>query len=342
MNNRLITIDGSIGEGGGQILRTALSLSLITGTPCLIQNIRQKRSKPGLLRQHLAAVQAAKDISNAEVRGDVVSSTELHFSPGKVAAGAYSFSIGTAGSTVLVAQTILFPLLFSKAPSTVKISGGTHNPFAPPYHFFHETYLPQLHNLGIDCEAHLTSYGFYPAGGGELTLSIQPLESLQSNSLIERGETRELSAQAFVSNLPLKIAKRELEQIRTSLNIPRDQCFARELKETPGPGNIAMVFVKSENVTETFSEVGRKGLSAEHVGKRCALAAQKYLESPAAVGSFLADQLLLPYALAGAGSFTTLAPSNHTRTNARIIEMFLDVSFRFTEDKKSCLVEIDS
>ena len=174
-----IRIDGSIGEGGGQIPRTALGLSLVTGKPFEIKNIRAGRRKPGLLRQHLTALKAAKQISQADVRGAQIGSSEFAFSPRRVRSGEYHFAVGTAGSTTLVLQTILPALMLADGPSTVVIEGGTHNPYAPPFPFLERSFIPVLRQMGVGIDLELNRYGFYPAGGGKFTIRIDPVKQLK-------------------------------------------------------------------------------------------------------------------------------------------------------------------
>jgi RNA 3'-terminal phosphate cyclase (ATP) len=214
----MITIDGSFGEGGGQILRTALGLSLVTGKPFRIDKIRAGRKKPGLLRQHLTAVNAATEVGHAEVRGAQLGSQELVFSPSEVRGGSYRYAIGTAGSATLVLQTVLPALFTAKEPSSLKLEGGTHNPFAPPFDFLQKAFLPQICRMGPKVEVTLVRPGFYPAGGGCFKVEIQPAEKLSRIDIPERGEVKRRLARALVANLPLHIATRELEVIGRKLN----------------------------------------------------------------------------------------------------------------------------
>jgi RNA 3'-terminal phosphate cyclase (ATP) len=235
----MITIDGSLGEGGGQILRSSLALSLVTGQPFQMTNIRAKRKKPGLMRQHLTAVHAAAKVGDAAVDGASIGSINLIFKPGKVRAGHYTFAIGTAGSATLVAQTILPALLSASAESLITLEGGTHNPFAPPWDFLAKSFLPLINKMGPKVETELLSYGFYPAGGGKFTIAISPAK-INAIELLERGEIIHRSARAIVSNLSLKIAHRELKVVAESLNWPKELLHAEEQKSN-GPGNVLMI-----------------------------------------------------------------------------------------------------
>ena len=218
----MLTIDGTFGEGGGQILRTALALSLVTGKPFRIENIRAGRRNPGLLRQHLTAVNAATEISHAEVTGAAIGSRELTFAPGSVVSGVYSFAVGTAGSTTLVLQTVLPALLVASGKSKVILEGGTHNPFAPPFDFLEKSFLPLVNRMGPRVTAELERPGFYPAGGGRMSVTVEPVIALQRLDLQVRGEVLDRRARAVVANLPISIAERELNVIARKMSWPRE------------------------------------------------------------------------------------------------------------------------
>lgn len=324
----LLELDGSEGEGGGQILRTALSLSMCTGTPFRMANIRAGRKTPGLMRQHLTAVQAAAEICGADVEGDRVGSQTLRFAPGPIRGGEYRFSIGTAGSGTLVFQTVLPALLRADAPSRVVLRGGTHNPLAPPFHFLERAFLPLLRRMGAEVALELARCGFYPAGGGEFAATLRPVPKLAPLVLMERGARLEAWAESYIAALPVHIARRELEVVGKRLGWDEDRLRLRGLSNDQGPGNALLITLRHEHVTEVFTGFGEKGVTAETVAERTVDQARRYLASGAAVGPFLADQLLLPLALAGGGSFTASALSRHTVSNAGIIRRFLDVDIR--------------
>jgi RNA 3'-terminal phosphate cyclase (ATP) len=325
----LITIDGSFGEGGGQIIRTSLGLSLVTRKPFRIERIRAKRKNPGLQRQHLTAVTAAAKIGNAEaVEGATLGSSALSFKPKEVARGEYEFDIGTAGSTALVLQTVLPALLVADGPTVLHLEGGTHNPLAPPFDFLQKAFLPLLEKMGAKIESELIRPGFYPAGGGQAVFTIDPPEKLSRLDLDQRGEVRSCKAKASVANLPLSIAERELKTIGKKLGWSNEFLQSEQIKNSKGPGNVVSIEIETEHLTEVFTGFGQKGVSAETVASGVAKEAQSYLNSEAAVGEYLTDQLLLPLALAGGGSFTTGPLSDHTITNIEVIKKFLDVSIR--------------
>lgn len=319
----MLTIDGSQGEGGGQMLRTSLALSMVTGAPFRMANIRARRSKPGLMRQHLTALQAATAVSNADVSGAAVGSTEITFRPGKVRGGDYSFSVGTAGSATLVLQTILPALLLADARSTLALEGGTHNPMSPPFDFLVRAFLPLIGRMGPRVEAVLERPGFYPAGGGRFRVTVEPTTSLQPIELLARGELRARRASAVVASLPRAIAERELRVIEERLGWDRACLQSKVIPNAQGPGNVVIIELESEHVTEVFTSFGERGVSAEKVARSAAAEAADYLHSGVPIGPHLADQLLLPLALAGGGAFRTMEPSLHARTQADVIRMFL-------------------
>lgn len=343
MDCKMIEIDGSQGEGGGQILRSALSLSMITGRPFRIFDIRAGRERPGLMRQHRTAVLAAQEISGAEVRGAEAGAFELTFEPKSTTPGDYSFTIGTAGSTTLVAQTLLPALMMANGPSTIVLEGGTHNMKSPPFDFLHDCFLPLLGRIGADVTATLNRPGFYPAGGGSIALAIEGGASLSQIEIPERGERTDAHARAVVANLSAGIAQRELAVVSRRLGWPEDALQVVEDGRTPGPGNVLMLTLEFEHVTELFSGFGQIRVTAEAVAERTVKELRRYLKVDVAVGPYLADQLLLPMALAGGGRFTTMAPSQHTVTNARVIQRFLPVRIGWEETGEGIwTVSVDS
>jgi len=333
MEQTLVRIDGSFGEGGGQILRTSLSLSLVTGKPFRIEKIRANREKPGLLRQHLTAVQAAAEVGAGEAEGASLGSKALTFIPGKVRAGDYHFAIGTAGSGTLVLQTILPALITASGPSRIVIEGGTHNPAAPPFAFLEKSFIPLIEKMGPKVKAELNRYGFYPAGGGRFTVEITPCAVLNSLTIGERGEVIAQRAVALVANLPYHIARRELDTAGRLLGWGPECLVCEDTKNSVSPGNLVMVEIKSSCVTEIFTAFGQRGISAEEVATDAAKQAQKYLGSQAALDEHLADQLLLPLALARDGSFTATSLNLHAQTNMHVISQFLPVRFDVQDGK---------
>ena len=325
----MLTIDGTTGEGGGQILRTSLSLAMITGQPVRLEHIRAKRPKPGLMRQHLACVKAAQAVCGAQVSGDELGSQTLVFEPGLLRAGEYTFAIGSAGSCLLVLQTVLPALMLADGPSELKLSGGTHNPMAPNYHFIERAFLPLLARLGVSAGTRLRRHGFYPAGGGEMWAAINPAaDGLRPFNLLERGAVGEAFAESLVSAVPRRVAERELSLLKEAFGWSVDQLRIPNVRQNEGPGNALMATLAHANVTEVFTSFGEKSVSSEQVAGRVKREVQAYQSSTAAVGPYLADQLALPWALAVhqtglAASYTASEITEHTRTNLEVVQRFL-------------------
>ena len=322
----MVTIDGSFGEGGGQILRSSLALAMVTGAPVRVVNIRAGRPKPGLMRQHLTAVHAAAQVCSARVEGAAIGSMQLTFEPGRVQPGEYVFSVGTAGSTTLVLQTVLPALLTAGGPTRVTLEGGTHNPFAPPFDFLDRAFLPIVNRMGPRVSATLERPGFYPAGGGRFSVDIEPVGKLTGIDLNDRGPIVRQQARAIVARLPRHIAEREIKVISQRTNWPQDSFRVEEVSDAHGPGNVVMIEVESEHVTEVFTSFGQRGKPAETVAEEAAAEYQQYLDAGVPVGLHLADQILLPLALAGRGSFRTLPLSLHSNTHLELIRQFLRVT----------------
>jgi RNA 3'-terminal phosphate cyclase (ATP) len=323
--NQMITIDGSLGEGGGQIIRTSCALSLITGEPFRIYNVRARREKAGLQRQHLTAVNAAAEIGRAKVDGAAVGSSEFTFVPGKITPGEYDFSIGTAGSTTLVLQTLLPPLMAASEPSRLTLEGGTHNVHAPPFEFLQKAFLPLVNLTGPHVSIELERYGFYPPGGGRIHVLVEPGTERRKINLLEGMRLRGRRARALVVNLPQGIAERELNVVREKMGFDDEELQLESSTNAYSPGNVLTIEFEGDEVTEVITGVGERGVRAETVAERAVLEAEQYLATGAPVGEHLADQLLIPLALAGGGSYLTGPPSLHTTTNIEVIKKFLSV-----------------
>lgn len=344
-NRKLIEIDGAQGEGGGQIVRSSLALSIVTGRPVAIDNIRAGRKNPGLMRQHLTAVQAAARIGNAEVSGDAIGSRQLKFRPNGISPGQHHFRVGTAGSAMLVLQTVLPALLVAEQAASITVEGGTHNAWAPPFDFFDRAFLPLVKRLGPRAWAELHRYGFYPAGGGKATLHVEPSAQLCGLELLERGEIVDRSAVALVANLPREIAERELDVIERKGNwLPRSLRI-EEIKDSSGPGNAVLLEVTSQHVCEVFTGFGQRGVRAEQVAEQAVEEMRDYLAAKVPVGPHLADQLLLPVGIAAwrdgeQSSFRTMRLTRHSTTHIDILRRFLDVEIGVEEEGNSCVVRV--
>ncbi|QHD07587.1 RNA 3'-terminal phosphate cyclase [Pseudomonas sp. R76] len=322
MKQDVIELDGAI--GGGQVLRSGLSLSMVTGQTLQIKNIRAKRSRPGLMRQHLTAVLAAAEVCGAKVQGAELGSQSLLFEPGPIQGGEYRFAIGTAGSCTLVLQTLLPALLRAPTASHVTISGGTHNPLAPPVDFLQRAWLPLLRRMGACVELNLNRHGFVPAGGGEIEVFIQPSQLLPLQ-LMQRGKLLEKRATTLNAGLPAQVSAREFKRVRQRLGFTEAQCFPVEIDPQQGPGDVLMLEYVHAHVTEVFSAFGMATVRAETVADAAIDPAMEWQGTDTAVGEHLADQLLLPMALASGGRFTTPHMNEHLHSNMTVIQRFLPV-----------------
>ncbi len=317
----MLIIDGSRGEGGGQILRTSLSLAMVLGRPFRIERIRAGRARPGLMRQHLCAVEAARAVSSAVVEGAALGSRALTFAPGPVAPGSYRFSVGTAGSACLVFQTVAPALLTAGARSRLVLEGGTHNPKAPPFDFLARVYLPLVARMGPVVAAAIERHGFYPAGGGRVVVDIAPVPALAPIELVAPMAVVRRRARALLARLPRHIAERELAVVRAELGWDEADCAIEEV-DSPGPGNTLHLEVAGTGSAELATGFGERGVPAESVAQGAVAEIRGLLAAGVPVGSHLADQLLLPMALAGGGAFLTVPLSPHARTAIEVIEAF--------------------
>jgi len=331
----MLIIDGSQGEGGGQILRTSLTMAMLTGTTIRIDNIRAGRKKPGLMRQHLTCVKAAKTICDAEVSGAEVGSQVVTFKPHAVKAGEYHFSVGTAGSTLLIFQTVLLALASAKGESRLTFEGGTHNIFAPSYDFIALAYVPLLRGMGVHVDMALKRHGFYPQGGGQWSAHIKPSASITSLELRDSGQLLERRAVVTSAGIPAHVAERELATVAQTCDWIDDELVS-EKPRCLGSGNIVSLRLYHEAVCEIVESVGKVGVTAEKVAQNAIKAMQRYQAAGVAVGEYLADQLLLPMAIGQGGVFHTLKPSLHMQTNRDVIHLFTQRRFTFREIEVDC------
>ncbi len=322
---KLIEIDGSFGEGGGQILRSSLSLSMYLQQPVLIKNIRAGRKKPGLMRQHLTAVKAAAEICDAAVRGAEISSLKLEFYPAKVKSGNYKFDIGTAGSTTLVLQTLLPVLMLAVGESNIVLCGGTHNQFSPPLDFLLLSFFKQIRKMEPEISISTERYGFFPVGGGRISVNIKPASKLNQIEILGKGIHLSKKAIAYSSLIPENIGKSEMKIIQNKLDWNEDNCFA-ELVDSPGPGNVVMLIDENENSTEVFTGFGKKNYPLKRVCHDAINDYSEYINCDIPVYKYLADQLVIPMALSGGARFITCEPSMHTLTNIEIVRKFLGIN----------------
>jgi RNA 3'-terminal phosphate cyclase (ATP) len=347
----LLVVDGALGEGGGQVLRSALALSLALGRPFRIQNLRANRSKPGLRRQHLTCVLAAQAISGAEVNGADLGSRELAFAPGPLRPGDYAFAVGTGGSATLVLQALVPPLLVAAGPSRLAVTGGTHVPKAPIFEFLRQTWFPILEQLGPRLKAELVRPGFSLIGGGRIEVEIEPVPRLARLDEVEPGTLEGAEAHIFSHNLEEHIAAREKKVLQAGRAWAETGLTPEAVRIDPawsqgpppeGSGNVVVVAVRRSGRVSVFSEVGELGRRAETVAALTAKQALGFVQAEVPICEHLADQLVVPLALAGGGRFLTQIPgTDHARTSLAVAELFTGLRSRLTAvNQKQCLVEI--
>jgi len=323
----MIDIDGSMGEGGGQVLRSALSLALLTGQPVNLTRIRANRSKPGLGFQHLMAVQAAARISHAQVEGDRIGSQTVRFEPGRVTPGDYHFDIGTAGATSLVLQTLLLPLALTPETSNLVISGGTHVPLSPCFHYLDWHWRVLLMRLGVPFELQMAMAGFYPQGGGELHARVPGGARPGALHLCERGGLLRVRGLSALANLREDIGVRQRNRVLRQLRgLDCDIAIALESLPARSRGTLLLLLAEFEHSQACFFALGARGKRAERVADEAVEELLTFLANDGAVDRWLADQLLLPLACAGeASELRTGEVTLHLLTNAAVIREFLPV-----------------
>lgn len=326
----MIQIDGAAGEGGGQVLRTALALSLLTGQPFEIHNIRGRRQRPGLMAQHLKCVEAAMLVGHAQAKGDKIGSMHLLFQPGAVTAGEFHIDIGTAGATSLVLQTVYLPLAQQPQPSMLTITGGTHVEWSPTFHFLSLHWAKFMADLGLPIRLHLERAGFYPQGDGVMRAEIRPAGKLQSLHLIQRGRLKGISGISAVANLDLTIAERQRAQALKRLERSGlDALIAIEKMPSRFKGTMLLLLAEFEHSQACFTALGAIGKRAEKVADEAVDELLTFLQSTACVDRYLADQLMLPLSLIpGVATYSTSIVTNHQLTNAEVVKQFLNVDIQ--------------
>jgi RNA 3'-terminal phosphate cyclase (ATP) len=322
----MIELDGSTGEGGGQILRSALALSLLTGKPFRLSNIRANRPKPGLQPQHLASVKAAATIGNATTKGADLNSSVLVFEPGEVKAGTYHFPIGTAGATALVLHTIYLPLAMKgEATSELIIEGGTHVLASPCYHFLETTWRAYLAQIGINVKITLEHPGFYPRGGGRIRAIVSPAQTLNPSRLLEGKPITKVRGFSAVAGLPDHIASRQAKRVRNRLEHHDIEADLEIEAWEGGPGTVVALIADETPIPTLFLGLGEKNKPAEKVADEVADEVIAFASRECPVDPYSADQVLLPLAFAeGASEFRVSEVTRHLTTNIEVIKNFLN------------------
>jgi len=376
----MIHIDGAQGEGGGQIVRSSLALSMLTNQPFTLTNVRARRSNPGLQRQHLTAVLAAAEVSQAVAVGAKLRAKEFSFHPSRIVAGDYHFDIGSAGSVTLVLQTIMPALMTLPQHSTIQIAGGTHNTMAPPFDFLVQAYLPLLGKIGFSIECELIRPGFYPAGGGMIKATIQPFAAARSLDILDRGKLLKRKIVALLSRLPKSIGEKEISQCCRKLQWKSKEGEIQTFENSRSAGNVCIAQLRYENLTEVMTEFGKPGLPSESVADRLVRQVNAYLKSEVPIGPHLADQLLLPLGISahlaatkqaetkdaattesathvtakndktmhdavshsalGGGKFLTGPLTDHSLTHITVLKSFLNIKITQHSENGKTLVEV--
>ena len=331
----LVEIDGSFGEGGGQILRTSLALSLITSRPLRLSRIRANRPKPGLAAQHLRAVEAAAAISSGTVEGAALGSTEIAFVPGEVVPGRYTFEIGTAGATSLVLHTLYLPLALAGGPSELVIRGGTHVAWSPTFHYLRDQWRPALALIGLDVEVEIRTAGYYPKGGGEILARIFHRAAVKPLKLSREAPAESATVTVVSTRLPEHVAQRQADTAQKLLEKEGLETKVRiEGFDGVAPGTATHIRIAAGRGGGMFTALGEPGLRAEKVASWCAAQATAFVRADAALDKYLADQLILPLALAdGSSEYTTNEITEHLVTNADVVSEFLPVDIDVVGDK---------
>lgn len=329
-----LQLDGTYGEGGGQLLRSALTLSMLTGCGFEMHAIRAKREKPGLRPQHLTAVRAAKHICLAQITGDEIGSGWLQFLPDRLRSGRFTFEVGTAGSVSLVLQTVFVPLSLAGGTSQVVIRGGTHVPWSPIYHYLDSQWLPFMQRLGFRAHLQLNKAGFYPRGGGEVSLTVLPTGSLSGLTLLTRGRLLLLQGYSGISNLEVSIATRQKHQLLRGLEGMHDDIKVRTLQmPSQGKGTFVLLLGTFEAGAACYTALGAPGKRAEAVADEAVVQIKAFFASDGCVDEFLADQLLIPLAFsAGESTVRTVRVTEHLLSNIWLINQFLPRTVRIEGD----------
>lgn len=333
----LIEIDGSYGEGGGQILRTALAFSAILKKALRVHHIRAKRKNPGIQTQHLTGVESLAKITDAHIEGARIGSGTITFIPQNINPGDYQFEIKTAGSVTLLLQTLFLPLCLCRGNSRLTLKGGTHVPWSPPFHYFSEVLLPVLESIGVSAEVAINNWGYYPRGGGEIKLKIRPNGKWNPISLIDRGSLKKIRGLSAISNLPRHVAERQKEQalkrIHEELKVDAEISTLYDAPSS-GAGSFLFLLIEYEKILAGFSSLGSKGKPAERVADEAVNSMRDHIQSDGCIDPHLADQLV-PFLIFAKGNsvISTSRITEHLLTNLWIIKQFFDVGISISGKK---------
>ena len=335
----MMEIDGSHGEGGGQVLRTAVSLSAVLREPVRVTGIRAGRPNPGLAAQHVAGIGAVAELCDAEVDGVSVGSEEVTFRPGALVGGEFDFDIGTAGSTSLVLQACLLPAAFSKSLVTLTLKGGTDTKWSPPVDFMRLVHTPIVRRMGVSIDIDLVHRGFYPEGGGEIVARIDPCPGIRGVDLGHRGGFLRVSGVAYAQNLPEHVISRTKHAALKALVEHKNIKVDSERSSGVSTGAGVVLAAEYENTVLGASVLGKRGLKAETLGETCATDLAETMRSGATVDEHMLDQIL-PYMALAKEESVILAEelTGHAETNMWVVERFL--GRRFAVGKRDPLVEV--
>ena len=342
-----IDIDGSYGEGGGQILRTSLAFSAVLNIPVRIHHIRAGRKRPGLQPQHLKGVEALTQMTGAQTEGVKIGSQSISFIPQAISAGEYRFDVGTAGSVTLLLQAIFLPLSLAQRRSRLTLIGGTHVPWSPPFHYFSEVLIPLLGVVGISVKITLDRWGWYPKGGGMMRVEIEPAQEVKPVVVLERGPIKQIHGLCATSRLPQHVGERlkeyAVKRITEEIRIDPEIDLLQEVPAN-GPGAFIFLRTESERAIAGFSALGERGKRAEDVAKEAVDALMAYLESDGCLDSHLADQILPFVALSkGNSAFSISEVTEHLLTNLWVLRQFFSIEISIQGEKgKKGLVEMSN